>query len=79
MVSHSVIITSLGASRMYRGIAGYNPTNNLQVTEIGGMERSSWTSWFAGPSLASYLPRITSGLRGTSPDSDVLPYSHAQN
>jgi hypothetical protein len=73
MISYSVIITSLGASRMYRGITGYHPTNILPVIEIGGKEGSELV---AGPHMRATSPRITLDLRSIPTDSDALPDSH---
>ncbi|KAI0256382.1 hypothetical protein BJV78DRAFT_1278883 [Lactifluus subvellereus] len=67
-----LIIMSLGASRMYRGLADHPIANALPVTTIGG-QRSGMSSWFAGPSHTSYSTESTHGARGALPRSGALP------
>jgi len=73
-----LIIMSICASRMYRGLADHLMVNAPPVRAIGG-EQSSVTSWFAGPSHTDYPTESMHSARGASLHSDALPDSPPQD
>jgi hypothetical protein len=71
---HSVIIMSLGASRMYRGLTNRGQCPTGEDSWWAAVERNR----FAGPTHE--LPtESTQGARGTLPHSDALPGNFPQD